>query len=143
MFFFGAHMRRTRLCPLNPGVTNEKVPLGGKRKEKGEESVSLGFVSYKCYKRKDGKKKKIKKVIYYETESLTLPSTSSSGESTSKKCHQQKTVKSNYFLSYFNYSRIPHNTTTPLLSAPLGKLPHFDAEDYSWRSHKVKVFLLN
>jgi 2-phospho-L-lactate guanylyltransferase (CobY/MobA/RfbA family) len=21
LFFFGAHMRRTRLCPLNPGVT--------------------------------------------------------------------------------------------------------------------------
>jgi hypothetical protein len=27
MFFFGAHMRRTRLYPLNPGVTEGKCPL--------------------------------------------------------------------------------------------------------------------
>jgi hypothetical protein len=90
-------MRRTRLCPLNPGVTNEKVPLGGKRKEKGEESVSLGFVSYKCYKRKDGKKKKIKKVIYYETESLMLPSTSSSGESTPRSATNKRRLNQTIF----------------------------------------------
>jgi hypothetical protein len=28
MFFFGAHMRRTRLYPLNPGVTPEYLRFG-------------------------------------------------------------------------------------------------------------------
>jgi hypothetical protein len=40
------------------------VSLGGKHKEKGEESVSSGFKSSKSYKRKDNKKK-VKKIIYY------------------------------------------------------------------------------
>jgi hypothetical protein len=39
---------------------------------------------------KDGKNKKLKKVVYYETDSFTSPSTSSSGEYTSKYRYHQK-----------------------------------------------------
>ena len=62
----------------------EKMSLGQKHKEKGKESVGSGS---KFYKRRDGKKK-IKKVVYYETNTSTMPSSLSSGESTSK-CHHQ------------------------------------------------------
>jgi hypothetical protein len=40
-----------------------------------------------------------------------------------------------------NYSRVPPNTTTPLLSVSLGKPPHFDGEDYSWWSHSMRIHL--
>jgi hypothetical protein len=120
---------------------SEKVPSGGKHKEKGEESVNSGSMSSKSYKRRYGKKKRIKKVVYHETDTLTLLSTSSSNESTSKHCHPQKTVKPNYSQMSFNYSRIPHNTTTTLLFVHLGKPPHFDGEDYSRWSHKMNGHL--
>ena len=44
-------------------LKSEKVHLGEKNKEKGEEFVYLGFKSSKSYKWSDGKNKKIKNVI--------------------------------------------------------------------------------
>jgi hypothetical protein len=117
---------------------SEDVLLGYRLKEKGEEFAYSGSKSSKYYKRRDGKKKKIKKVVYYEIVASTSPSSSSSSESTSKHHHPQKMVKLSYCRMSFNYSRIPRNTTTPLLSVPLGKPPHFDGEDYSWWIHKIK-----
>jgi hypothetical protein len=38
----------------------------------------------------------------------------------------------------FNYSCIPYNVNAHLLSTPPGKPPHFDGEDYSWWSHKMR-----
>jgi|SRR5690242_18030627 hypothetical protein len=49
-----------------------------------------------------------------------------------------KFVKSKFNRIPFNYSRIPRNLHAQLLYVPLCKPPHFDGEDYSWWSHKIK-----
>jgi hypothetical protein len=43
----------------------------------------------------------------------------------------------------FDYSRIPFNSNAHLLSIPLGKPPHFDGEDYSFWSHKMRSHLFS
>jgi hypothetical protein len=102
-----------------------------KQKEKVEGSVSSDS---KSYKEKDNKKKIMKKAIYYEATTSTSSSISSNESTSHKHQHQQNTVKQNYSQTPFNYSRIRHNTTTPLLSFPLEKPPHFDGKNYSlWR----------
>jgi hypothetical protein len=75
---------------------SERVSSGEKHKEKDKEFVSSDFKSYKS---KYDKKEKIKKVVYYKTDTSTLTSSSSSDESTSKKPHHQKTITTNYYLS--------------------------------------------
>jgi hypothetical protein len=68
-------------------------------------------------------KKKMKKVVYYETDS-SLPSTSGSdAASVTSKRHERK-----------KYSKMPLrypciSKRAPLLSIPLGKPPYFDGED--------------
>jgi hypothetical protein len=75
--------------------------------------------------RSGDKKKKMKKVVYYETDS-SLPSTSGSdAASVTSKCHERK-----------KFSKIPQrylhiSKHAPLLSVPLGEPPVFDGEDYS------------
>jgi hypothetical protein len=54
--------------------------------------------------------------------------------------HQKKTVNQNYS---FDYSLIPYNSNAHLLSIPLGKPPHFDGEDYSFWSHKMRSHLFS
>jgi hypothetical protein len=83
-------------------------------------------------KRKDGKKKRrIKKIIYYDSDASSSSPRDDDDEDSSTK---RKTVNQNYS---FDYSRIPYNSNTHLLSIPLGKPPHFDGEDYSFWSHKM------
>jgi hypothetical protein len=43
----------------------------------------------------------------------------------------------------FDYSRIPYNSNAHLLSIPLGKPPHFDGEDYSFWSNKMRSHLFS
>jgi glucan-binding YG repeat protein len=74
---------------------------------------------------KDGEKKKMKKVVYYETDSSS-PSTSGSDAASITSKHQERKKYSKIPL---RYPRIPRHT--PLLSVPLGKPPMFDGEDYS------------
>jgi hypothetical protein len=57
-------------------------------------------------------------------------------DSSSKK----KTVNKN---DSFDYSRIPFNSNAHFLSIPLGKPPHFDGEDYSFWSHKMRSHLFS
>lgn len=97
-----------------------------KQMEKDEECVNLGSKSPKM---KDTKKHKKKKVICYESDMLTL--SSSSDESLYKKWYKRKTAKWNYSWMSFNYSCIPLKTTTLLLLVSLGKPPYFAARDYS------------
>jgi hypothetical protein len=86
------------------------------------------------HKRKDGKKKRrIKKIIYYDNDE----SSSSPRDNDDKK---KKLVNSNYS---FDYSRIPFNSNAHLLSIPLGKPPHFDGEDYTFWSHKMRSHLFS
>jgi hypothetical protein len=88
------------------------------------------------HKKKDGKKKRrIKKIVYYDSdESSSSPR--DDDDSSSKK----KTVNQNYS---FDYSRMLYNSNAHLLSIPLGKPPHFDGEDYSFWSHKMRSHLFS
>jgi hypothetical protein len=86
------------------------------------------------HKKKDGKKKRrIKKIVYYDSDE----SSSSQRDDDDEK---KKTVNANFS---FDYSRIPHNSNTHLLSIPLGKPPHFDGEDYRFWSHKMRSHLFS
>jgi hypothetical protein len=89
-------------------------------------------------KKRDGKKKRrIKKIIYYDSDtSSSSPRDDDDKDSLLKK----KTVNQNYS---FDYSRIPYDSNAHLLSIPLGKLPHFDGEDYSFWSHKMRSHLFS
>jgi hypothetical protein len=86
----------------------------------------------------DGKKKRwIKKIIYYDSDaSSSSPRDNNDDDDSSKK----KPINQNYS---FDYSRIPFNSNAHLLSIPLGKPPHFDGEDYSFWSHKMRSDLFS
>jgi hypothetical protein len=94
--------------------------------------------SSSSHKKKDGKKKRrIKKIVYYDSDaSSSSPRDDDDDDSSSKK----KTVNQNYS---FDYSRMPYNSNAHLLSIPLGKPPHFDGEDYSFWSHKMRSHLFS
>jgi hypothetical protein len=77
--------------------------------------------------KKDAKEKRIKKIIYYETNPSTSSSPSGKEETTSKH-HQQKSIKSKFNRTPFNHSHISRNSNAQLLSIPLGKPTHFDGE---------------
>jgi hypothetical protein len=96
---------------------------------KGDKSTDSGSNN----KRKDGKKKRrIKKIIYYDSDaSSSSPRDDNDEDSSSKK----KTVNQNYS---FDYSHIPYNSNAHLLSIPLGKHPHFNGDEYSFWSHKMR-----
>jgi hypothetical protein len=87
------------------------------------------------HKKKDGKKKRrIKKIVYYDSdESSSSPRDDDDDE-------KKKSVNSKFS---FDYSRIPFNSNAHLLSIPLGKPPHFDGEDYSFWSHKMRSHLFS
>jgi hypothetical protein len=84
----------------------------------------------------DGKKKRrIKKIIYYDSDASSSPRDDDDDSSSNK-----KTVNQNYS---FDYSRILYNSNAHLFSIPLGKPPHFDGEDYSFWSHKMRSHLFS
>jgi hypothetical protein len=87
------------------------------------------------HKKKDGKQKKrrIKKIVYYDSDE----SSSSQRDDNDEK---KKTINSNFSVYY---SRIPSNSNAHLLSIPLGKPLHFDGEDYSFWSHKMRSHLFS
>jgi hypothetical protein len=85
--------------------------------------------------RSGDKKKKMKKVVYYETDSLSPSTFGSNAPSVTSKRHERK-----------KFSKIPLrypciSKHTPLLSVPLGKPLVFDGEDYSMSSARMKGHL--
>jgi hypothetical protein len=87
------------------------------------------------HKKKDGKKKRrIKKIVYYDNDE------SSSSQRDDDYDEKKKLVNSNFS---FDYSCIPYNSNAHLLSIPLGKPPHFDGEDYTFWSHKMRSHLFS
>jgi hypothetical protein len=89
------------------------------------------------HKKRDGKKKRcIKKIIYYDNDASSSSPRDYDDDSLSKK----KSVNRNYS---FDNSRIPYNSNAHLLSIPLEKPPHFDGEDYSFWSHKMRSHLFS
>jgi hypothetical protein len=81
------------------------------------------------------KKKKMKKVVYYETDSLSPSTSGSDAASVTSKRHEHK----KFSKIPLRYPRISKHT--PLLSVPLGKPPVFYGEDYSMWSVKMKGHL--
>jgi hypothetical protein len=81
--------------------------------------------------RSGDKNKKMKKVVYYETDSSSPSTSGSDAPSVTSKRHERKKYSKMPLL----YSRI--SKRTPLLSVPLGKPPCFDGEDYSMWSDKM------
>jgi hypothetical protein len=88
------------------------------------------------HKKRDGKKKRrIKKIIYYDSDA-----SSSSPRDDDNSSSKKKTANQNYS---FDYTRIPYSSNAHLLSIPLEKPPHFDGEDYSFWSHKMRSHLFS
>ena len=103
---------------------NEESIFNEPREDKVNDSGS-------SQKKKDGKKKRrIRKVVYYDSDESSSPRDDDD--------EKKKPVNSNFS---FDYSRIPFNSNAHLLSIPLGKPPHFDGEDYSFWSHKMRSHL--
>jgi hypothetical protein len=104
---------------------------------KGEKPID----SCSNHSKMDGKKKRrIKKIVYYDSDnSSSSPKEDVNDDSSSK----QKTVKPNYSKTSFDYSRFPYNSNAHILPIPLGKPPHFDGEDYSCWSHKMRHHLFS
>jgi hypothetical protein len=86
------------------------------------------------HKKRDGKnKRRIKKIIYYDSDA-----SSSSPRDDDDDSSKKKPVNQNYS---FDYSRILLNSNAHLLLIPLSKPPHFDGENYSFWSHKMRSHL--
>jgi hypothetical protein len=78
---------------------------------------------------------KMKKVVYYETDSSSPSTSGSDAASVTSKRHERK-----------RYSKMPLCyppifKRAPLLSVPLGKPPYFDSEDYCMWSDKMRHHL--
>jgi hypothetical protein len=98
-------------------------------KEKKEKSSS-----HKPHRSGD-KQKKMRKVVYYETDTSSPSTSGSDAPSVTSKRHERKKF-SKIPLHYPRTSR-----HTPLLSVPLGKPPTFDGEDYARWSDLMKFHL--
>jgi hypothetical protein len=125
----GDHAKKEVVTGEMPATSHGKTPSGeSDNKVKGSPSHTKSH-------RSGDKKKKMKKVVYYKTNS-SLPSTSGSDAlSITSKCHERK----KYSKMPLRYPRIYRRT--PLLSVPLGKPPVFEGEDYNMWSDKMRHHL--
>jgi hypothetical protein len=125
----GDHAKKEMVTGEKPAISHGKAPSreSGNKKE--------GSPSHIRTHKSGEEKKKMKKVVYYDTDS-SLPSTSGSDAAsiTSKRQERKK-----YSKTPLHYSRIPRHT--PLHSIPLGKPPTFDGEDYSRWSDMMRYHL--
>jgi hypothetical protein len=114
-------------------VVNDKEKESFLNEPKDDKPTDSGS----SHKKKDRKKKRrIKKIVYYDSDESSSPRDDDDDDPSSKK----KMVNQNYF---FDYSRMSYNSNAHLLSIPLGKPPHFDGEDYSFWSHKMRSHLFS
>ena len=100
-------------------------------KGKGKEKKSSSHKSH----RSGDKKKKMRKVVYYETDTSSPSTSGSDAPSVTSKHHERK-----------KFSKIPLcypriSKRTPLLSVPLGKAPVFYGVDYCMWSDKMRHHL--
>jgi hypothetical protein len=97
---------------------------------KGKEGSPLRVKSHRS-----GDKKKMKKVVYYETDSSSPSTSDSDAASVTSKRHECK----KYSKMPLRYPRI--SKRAPLLFVPLGKPPYFDGEDYCMWSDNMRHHL--
>jgi hypothetical protein len=117
-------------------VTGEKSASHGKAPSresgtKGKEESPPRFKSH----RSGDKKKKMKKVVYYEADSSSPSTSGSNAPSITSKRHERK----KFSKLPLRYPRI--SKRTPLLSVALGKPPVFYGEDYCMWSDKMRHHL--
>jgi hypothetical protein len=107
----------------------EKRSSSSHHKEKKEKSSS-----HKSH-RKGDKHKRMRKVVYYETDTSSTSTSDSDAPSVTSKRQECK----KYSKIPLCYPRIPKHT--PLLSVPLGKPLMFDGEDYARWSDLMRFHL--
>jgi hypothetical protein len=129
----GEHAKREMATGEKPGSSGKKNKERTLSKEADDKHKEESVGSIKSHRKGDRKKKKMKNVVYYETDSSS-PSTSGV-ESTSLKRQEHK----KYSKMPLRYPRIPKRA--PLLSVPFGKPPYFDGEDYCMCSDKMRYHL--
>jgi hypothetical protein len=116
--------------------TGEKATSHGKApsRESGTKAKEGSPPRVKSQRSGD-KKKKMKKVVYYETDSSSPSTSGSDAAFITFKHHERK----KYSKMPLRYPRI--SKCAPLLSVPLGKPPYFDGEDYCMWSDKMRHHL--
>jgi hypothetical protein len=125
----GDHAKKEMLTGEKPATSHGKAPSEESgNKVKGSPSHDKSGWSGK-------KKKKMKKVVYDETDSSSPSTSGSDTPSVSSKRHERK----KFSKIPLRYPRISKHT--PLLSVPLGKPPVFDGEDYCMWSDKMRHHL--
>jgi hypothetical protein len=123
------HAKKEVVTGEKPATSHRKTPSGeSDNKGKGSPSHTKSHQS-------GDKKKKMKKVVYYETDSSLSSTSGSEAPSITSKRHKRK-----------KFSKIPLcypriSKHTPLLSVPLGKSPIFEGEDYNMWSDKMRNHL--
>jgi hypothetical protein len=125
----GDHAKKEMVTGEKPATSHGKAPSG----ESGNKVK--GSPSHEKSRRSGEKRKKMKKVVYYETDSSSPSTSGSDTPSVTFKRHERK----KFSKIPLRYPRIPKHT--PLLSVPLGKPPTFNGEDYSRWSEMMKFHL--
>jgi hypothetical protein len=125
----GDHAKREIVTGDKPAASHGKAPS----KESGNK-LKEGSPPHKTHRSGD-KKKKMKKVVYYETDSSSPSTSGSDVPSVTSKRHERK----KFSKISLRYPRISKHT--PLLSVPLGKPLVFDGEDYCMWSDKMRHHL--
>jgi hypothetical protein len=125
----GAHTKKEMVTGEKPATSHGKAPSGesGNKREESPPRVKSH--------RSGDKKKKMKKVVYYETDSSSPSTFGSDAPSITSKRHERK----KFSKIPLRYPRIPKHTS--LLSIPLGKPPVFEGEDYSMWSARMRGHL--
>jgi hypothetical protein len=125
----GDHAKKKVVTGEKPATSHEKTPSGESgNKVKGSPSHTKSHQSGE-------KKKKMKKVVYYETDSSSPFTSGSDTPSVTSKRHERK----KFSKTPLRYLRI--SKRTPLLSVPLGKPLIFYGEDYCMWSDKMRHHL--
>jgi hypothetical protein len=123
------HAKKEMVTGEKPATSHEKAPSGESgNKVKGSPSHNKSHRSGK-------KKNKMKKVVYYETDSSSPSTSGSDALSVTSKRHERK----KFSKIPLHYPRI--SKRTPLLFVPLGKPPVFYGEDYCMWSDKMRHHL--
>jgi hypothetical protein len=125
----GDHAKKEMVTGGDKPTSHGKAPSGESgNKMKGSPSHNKSHQSGE-------KKKKMKKLVYYETDSSSPSTSGSDAPSVTSKRHERK----KFSKTPLRYPRISKHT--PLLSVPLGKPPVFNGEDYSRWSEMMKYHL--
>jgi hypothetical protein len=128
----GDHAKKEMETGDKPTTSHGKASSEESRnKGKGKEKKAS---SHKLHRSGD-KKKKMRKVVYYETDTSSPSTSGSDAPCITSKRHERK----KFSKIPLRYPRIPKHT--PLLSVPLGKPPTFDGEDYARWSDLMRFHL--